>query len=148
MFQGISYAVLWLVVAIVLGAVEAVTLGLVTLWFALGAILAMLAALAGFSFLSQIIAFIVSSAILLYFTRPIARNYLKLKSERTNADRVIGETGVVIEKIDVTNGSGQVKVLGQVWSARSVDSQDIPVDTKIQVKEISGVKLLVKRIDE
>lgn len=148
MLQEIPYAVFWLVAAIVLGVAEAVTLGLVTLWFALGAVLALFAALAGLPFLAQIIVFIVFSGILLYFTRPIAKKYLKLKSEKTNADRVVGEKGIVIEGIDVTNGKGQVKVMGQIWSARSVDNLDIPVDSKVEVKEISGVKLIVKRLEE
>lgn len=147
MLYGISHAVIWLAAAIVLGIVEALTLGLVTLWFAVGALFALFAALAGLSFMVQVIVFIVSSGVLLYFTRPIARNYLKLKSERTNADRVLGETGIIIEKINVENGTGQVKVLGQVWSARSFDNQDIPVDTKVEIKEISGVKLIVKRME-
>lgn len=148
MLDGIPYPVLWLGLAVILAVFEAVTVGLVTLWFAIGAIFALFAALLGLPTIFQIIVFIVSSGILLYFTRPIARKYLKIRVERTNADRVIGEKGVVIEGIDGIHGKGQVKVLGQVWSARSVDDTDIGQDEKVEVLEISGVKLIVRRLEE
>lgn len=148
MLDGIPYPVLWLGLAVILAVFEAVTVGLVTLWFAIGAIFALFAALLGLPTVLQIVVFIVSSGILLYFTRPIAKKYLRMRVERTNADRVIGEKGVVIEKIDVVLGKGQVKVLGQVWSARSVDDTDIGRGEKVEVLEISGVKLIVRRLEE
>lgn len=148
MFPDIPYSVWWLVIAIILGVIEAVTFGIFTIWFAIGAIFAMIAAALGLGLYIQIIVFLVSSGVLLYFTRPILRNYFKVRTERTNADRLIGEKGVVIEKIDTLNGTGQVKVNGQVWSARSADNHDIQVNEKVEVLNITGVKLIVIKHEE
>lgn len=145
MLFGISYAVWWLILFIVLIIVEAATLNLVTIWFAIGALLAMFAALLGAPVYFQVVIFVISSAIMLAFTKPIVQNLLKVKKERTNADRVIGELGIVVEKIDPVNSTGQVKVGGQIWTARSIDDAVIEVNEKVEVKKISGVKLFVKR---
>ena len=136
---------MWLIVAIVLAGIEAATLGIVTIWFALGALVALIVSLTGLPFVYQIIAFIVTSSVLLYFTRPIVKNLLVKKTHRTNADRLVGEKGVVIEKIDAVLGKGQVKIYGQIWSARSYDNESIDVDEMVEVQEISGVKLIVKK---
>lgn len=145
-FNEIPSSLLWLVVAIILGIIEASTLGLVTVWFAIGAVLAMFSALIGLPFGFQVAIFIISSAVLLYYTRPIAKNYLKIGSVKTNADRFIGQIGMVVQKIDVISGTGQVKVMGQIWSAKSADNQDIEEDRKVEVLEISGVKLVVREV--
>ena len=147
MFQDIPYSVLWLVLAIVLAGIEAATLGIVTIWFAIGALAALLVALTGLPFLYQVIAFIITSGLLLYFTRPIVKKHLVKKTHRTNSDRLIGEKGIVIEKIDPVLGKGQVMVLGQIWSAKSADNEDIEVDEAVLVQEISGVRLIVKKIN-
>ncbi|MBZ4647500.1 MAG: hypothetical protein PWR27_2424 [Petroclostridium sp.] len=147
MYPGISHVMLWLIIAIVLGIIEAVTLGVVTIWFAIGALLALIGAAIGFSLQYQIVIFLLSSGILLYYTRPIIKKYLKVGTVRTNADRLIGEKGVVTERIDVANGRGQVKVLGQIWSARSSDNQEIPEGERVEILDISGVKLVVKKLE-
>lgn len=144
MLFGISYAVWWLILFIVFVIIEASTLNLITIWFAIGALLAMFVALLGVPVYFQVVIFIISSAIMLAFTKPIVQNVLKVKKERTNADRVIGEIGIVVEKIDPINGTGQVKVGGQMWAARSIDDAVIEVNEKVEVKKISGVKLFVK----
>ncbi len=145
MLNNIPHPVLWLVIAVVLGIIEALTLSLMTIWFAIGALFAIIAAMFGIPFFYQVVVFIVTSSVLLYFTKPIIKKFLKVKNVKTNADKVVGEKGVVIEKIDSGNGTGQVKVGGQVWSAKSIDGQAIAVDEMIEVQEISGVKLIVKR---
>lgn len=147
MFNNIPYSVLWLVLSVVLGIIEAVTLTLITVWFSIGAIFAMIFAMLGFPLPVQVIAFIVSSSVLMYFTKPILKKYLKVKSVKTNADRVIGEQGIVIEKIDPVLGKGQVKVRGQIWSARSMDNEEITQDEKVEIQEITGVTLIVKKIN-
>jgi membrane protein implicated in regulation of membrane protease activity len=147
MFSGIPYSIFWLIVAVLLAVVEAFTLGIATIWFAIGALLAMFVALLGLPFIYQVSAFIILSAVLLYFTRPIVKKYLKIRTESTNADRLIGKTGIVIEKIDSIQGIGQVKILGQIWSARSADN-DIIVGERVEVQEIAGVRLIVKRVEE
>jgi membrane protein implicated in regulation of membrane protease activity len=145
MFDGIPYPVLWLVVAVILGIVEALTVGIITIWFAIGALFAMILALLGLPFYIQVISFIVVSSVLLYFTKPIVKDFLKVKAQRTNADKVLDEEGIVIERIDQNHGLGQVKVRGQVWSARSFDGQDVEEGETVEIQEISGVKLIVKR---
>ena len=143
--NGVSYAVMWLVLAIVLAGIEAATLGLFTIWFAVGALVALIVSLTGLPFIYQLIAFIITSGVLLYFTRPIVKNFLVKKTQRTNSDRMLGEKGIVIERIDPVLGKGQVKVLGQIWSAKSSDGESIAVDEMVEVQEISGVKLIVKK---
>lgn len=143
--NGIMYSIMWLILAIVLVGIEAATLGIFTIWFAIGALAALIISLTGLPFLYQVIAFIITSGVLLYFTRPIVKNFLVKKTHRTNSNRLIGEKGVVIEKIDVVLGKGQVKIFGQIWSARSFDNESIDVDEMVEVQEISGVKLIVKK---
>ena len=143
--NGVSYAVMWLVLAIVLAGIEAATLGLFTIWFAIGALAALIVSLTGLPFIYQLIAFIITAGVLMYFTRPIVKNFLVKKTQRTNSDRMLGEKGIVIERIDPVLGKGQVKVLGQIWSAKSSDGESIAVDEMVEVQEISGVKLIVKK---
>ena len=145
MLNGTTYAIMWLAAAILLAGIEAATMGIVTIWFAIGALAALIVSLTGLSFLYQVIAFIITSGVLLYFTRPLVRKFLVKKTHRTNSDRLIGEKGVVIEKIDNVSGKGQVKVLGQIWSARSAGGETVEVDEMVTVEEISGVRLIVKK---
>ena len=133
---------------LVLAGIEAATLGLFTIWFGLGALAGFFGALAGLPFLGQVILFMITSTVLLIYTRPVAAKYLNTKVKRTNVDRFLGEKGVVIEEIDAINGKGQVRVLGQVWSAQAQNGEKIAVDTEIEVQEISGVKLIVKKVVE
>ncbi len=146
MLESVPYTIIWLCIMIILGVIEAATLGLVTIWFAIGALFALIGAYLGLTLQYQIILFLTSSAILLYFTRPIAKNYLKIGNARTNADRLIGEIGIVTQTIDSLGGTGQVKVMGQIWSAKPTESETIEVDAKVEVVKISGVKLVVKEV--
>lgn len=143
--DGVIYSIMWLVLAVVLAGIEAATLGIVTIWFAIGALAALIVSLTGLGFWYQVIAFIVVSGVLLYFTRPIVKRYLVQKTQRTNSDRLIGEKGIVVERIDPVQGKGQVKVHGQIWSAKSSDNESIAENELVEIKEISGVKLIVKK---
>ena len=87
--------------------------------------------------------FVAVSAITLILTRPLIKKHLKSKNEPTNADRVIGQTGVVIEKIDNVSAVGQVKVDGQIWSARCIEDTVIDEGKQVEIKRIDGVKLMV-----
>jgi len=147
-FLDFPITYIWLAIAIVLGIIEAATLGITTIWFAIGALIAMVASLINLPLPVQVLVFLVSSMVLLYFTRPIVKKCGKIGTTRTNADRLIGEKGLVTEKIDVINGKGQVKVFGQIWSARSVDNQDIDAGETVEIKGITGVKLVVGRSEE
>lgn len=133
---------LWLIVAIILFAVEALTVNLTTIWFGFGAIIAMVVASLGGSTQLQIIFFVVATIILLLFTRPLAVKYLKKTA--TNIDGLVGKQAIVTEKIDNLAGTGQVKIDGNVWSARSESGFIISEREVVEIVKISGVKLIVK----
>lgn len=140
-------AVVWLVILVILLAVEAVTLGLTTIWFAGGALAAFGMAIAGTEVLSQIVVFCVVSILLLIITRPAAVRWLNKGHVKTNAESLIGETAVVTELIDNLANSGQVQVKGQYWTARALaDDQKIAIEKTVKIKEISGVKLIVEEV--
>jgi len=143
--DNISFPVLWLIIVVVLGIIEAASFNLITIWFALGAVVAMICSYFDIPFIYQVVIFIISSALLLYFTKPIVKNYLNVRREKTNADRISGEKGIVVEKIDPVNGTGQVKIGGQIWTARSVNNEVIELNELVNIEEISGVKVFVKK---
>lgn len=123
--------------------VEAVTVGLVCIWFAAGALLALLAAMCGAPLWLQIVLFLVASAATLYFTRPLVKRYVNSRVEPTNADMVIGKECRVTETVDNIAGTGSVYVDGKTWTARSADDEVIPEGTLVTAKSIDGVKLIV-----
>ena len=135
----------WLSVAVIMAIVEAITPALVTIWFMFGAVAALIAAWLGGSLSVQLALFVAVSVILLIATRPLAKKLLK-KTENTgtNADRIINETGIVTEEIDNIKNTGEIAVLGQVWSAKSAGGNNIPVGQRVIVTEIKGVKAIVK----
>ena len=136
---------IWLGVAVVLLIVELLTVGLTTIWFAAGALLAMTLAFCGASEIWQVVAFVVSSVVLLIFTRPFVQKYVNSKHVKTNVDAIVGMTGRVVEAINGIEGTGAVIVDGKTWSARAEsETTVIPIDKIVTVKEVSGVKLLVK----
>ena len=142
----ISWWVVWLVVAIIMFVIEVVTTGLATLWFALGAIVAMVMDLCGAPLTSQIIVMaivsVVSFILCMIWVRPKLESLRKKNVQRTNADRLIGREGTVIVPLNVAEGKGQVKVDGQVWSAKA--KADIAEGVRVTVKSIEGVKLVVE----
>ncbi len=135
----------WLGVIVAMVIVEICTTQLVSIWFAVGAFGAFISAIAGVDELwIQIIVFVAVSAIALAATRPVVRKIIKRKAVPTNADRAIGQTGTVIDKIDNSAETGLVKVDGSVWTARSEDGSVIENGQIVTVCEIRGVKLIVK----
>ena len=138
-------AVVWLLVVVVALAIEIVTLGLTSIWFAIGAVAATLAALFRAPLWAQNTVFVAVSLILLIFTRPIAVKYFNKDRVKTNAESMIGRQAIVISEIDNLYGAGQITVNGQEWSSRSAeDNRKIPVGTVVEIVAISGVKLIVK----
>jgi membrane protein implicated in regulation of membrane protease activity len=135
----------WLIVVAACVLIEAFTLGLTTIWFAIGALAAWLVSMAGLSVYVQIVAFMLVSISCLILTRPIAVKKLKIGKEKTNLDSLIGETAKVESTIDNFNDKGYAKVRGQIWSARAVDDDIIEKNELVIIKEIKGVKLIVKR---
>ncbi len=134
----------WLGVLVAAIVLEIATTQIVSIWFAIGALAAFIAALAGVQQLwIQIVIFVVVSAIAVIATRPLVKKIVNKKAEPTNADMVLGRTGIVTERIDNLAPSGLVKVNGSVWTARSADDTVIEAGEKVIIREISGVKLIV-----
>ncbi|MCL2531880.1 MAG: NfeD family protein [Oscillospiraceae bacterium] len=135
--------VIWLVLFIASIILEAISFQLFSIWFALGAVVALVASLLGAPIWLQILLFIVVSGAALGATRPLVRK-IQRKQEPTNADRYVDQAGVVLEKIDNVKGTGQVKVLGQVWTARTKDGSEIAKGASVRTIAIEGVKLYVE----
>lgn len=139
------YAMGWLALFIVLIVIEILTMGLTTIWFAGGALIALLLAFAGFGLPVQIAVFIIVSIILLLLTRPIAVKYFNTERQKTNAESLIGQQALVLADVDTLHASGLVKVNGQEWSAKTEESDGfIPKDSIVSIEGIQGVKLIVK----
>lgn len=136
-------ALFWLVALIVFAVAEAATVGLVSIWFAAGALVALIAAGLGASIWLQILLFLIVSVVMLALLRPVVRKISVPHRVRTNADRHLGRTALVTEEINNLKECGAVRLDGVVWSARSQDGSVIPVDTLITVQRIEGVKLWV-----
>ncbi len=139
---------LWLGAAVLFGVVEALTAGLVSIWFVAGAAAALVGALLGAGLGVQVALFLAVSAAALAATRPLVRRFTKGGAVATNADRALGETAKVTEAIDNTASTGAVYVDGKTWTARSADGSVIPAGAMVQVLRIEGVKLFVKTIEE
>ncbi len=135
----------WLVAAVVLAVVEAATATLVTVWFAGGAVLAMLCAWLGVGYAGQLAVFVIGSLIFLLITRPLAKRVLHRDGQPTNADRIIGQKGIVTEELNQLGGTGRITVMGQSWAAASEDGAIISTDEQVVVTGIQGVKAIVRK---
>ena len=136
----------WLIIAVMLGALEAATIDLVAIWFALGAFVSIIPAAMGLPFWMQLIVFLAVSLVSLAFTRPVVANVLRVKKTSTNADRIIGMIGIVTIPINNIAGEGRVMVNGLEWSARSDDGAPIAEGENVLIKAIEGVKVIVERV--
>ena len=146
MFAEMSMTTFWIIAMVVFLVIEAVTVGIVSVWFAIGALFAMVTAMLGANLWVQITAFLVVSAIALYFTRPLVKKFVNNKVEPTNADMLIGKECRVVETIDNLSGTGAVYVDGKTWTARTVDEEIIPKGQLVKAERIEGVKLIVSKI--
>ena len=135
--------IIWLALLILFGAGEALTVGLTSVWFAVGSFGALICAMAGINIWVQIGVFLLLSAVSLALVRPLAKKFLTPSYSATNADRVIGADAVVTLEINNLLGQGQVTVAGQSWTARSEDEGILPVGATVRVVRIEGVKLYV-----
>lgn len=139
---------IWAGLTVLFVLVELATYGLASIWFALGALAALIAAALGAPLWLQVVLFAVVSVASLVLTRPLARKFINSKSQPTNADRVIGAPARVTEEINDLNGTGAVSVDGKIWSARSADGGSVPVGAHVTVREIRGVRLIVSQEPE
>lgn len=144
-----NMTVVWLGILVILVVVELFTMGLTTIWFAGGALVAALISIPGTPLILQILFFLIVSILLLYFTRPIAVKYFNRDRTRTNVESLIGRQAIVISEINNVEGIGQVNTGGMEWSARSsYHNIVIPVGAVVTVLGIDGVKLIVEERKE
>lgn len=135
----------WIGLIVVTAAVEAATVQLVTVWFAVGGVAGLIAYAAGLEIWLQILIFALVSAVALAVTRPLMKKFTNGRKMPTNADRYIGEKAVVTEKIENDLSKGAVKIGGLEWTARSVDSETAEVGEQVTVEAIEGAKLIVRK---
>ena len=139
----------WLAIFIVLLIIEIATMGLTTIWFAGGALLAFCAGLVVFGLGVQVGVFVIVSILLLLLKRPIAVKFFNQERQRTNGESLIGQHALVTEDIDTIKAKGQVEIRGQIWSAKTDESDGTsPKNTVVVVNGIQGVKLIVHAREE
>lgn len=146
--MGISMVTFWIIATIVLIVIEALTMGLTTIWFAFGTAVAIFVALIGGSLPIQIVSFFVVSMVMLVFTRKIVVDKLRTGKEKTNIDTIIGKIGVVKREIK-SYEPGTVFVWGQEWSAISQNpGEEISIGKEVKILRVDGVKLIVEEKEE
>lgn len=139
----------WLIALAVLLLTEILTLGLTTIWFAGGALVAFFASLIGADLIIQIVIFLLVSILLLIFTRPLAIKYINKKRVATNYESLFGKIVKTTSKVDNLNQSGTANVNGTEWTVRSDDnSKIIEAGRKVKIVDIVGVKLIVTEVKE
>lgn len=137
--------VIWLVILAIMILIEAVTMGLTTVWFALGALGAAVVTGFGGGFWLQFTVFVILSFLSIIVFRPIAMRFFNPVKEKTNIDEIIGKKAVVIESIDNLQGTGKVRYQGMEWTARAEEENDrIEKDAEVEIIAVKGVKLIVK----
>lgn len=137
---------IWTALLVVFVIGEAVTVGLTSIWFAAGSLVALICALLGANLWIQIVAFIVATILSLVAFRPLCKKYINGKVEPTNADRIIGSEVLVTEAIHNLQATGAVRVGGITWTARSENDALIPVGALVRIKRIEGAKVYVEQI--
>ena len=139
-------SILWAAVLVTMVIVEASTVSLVSIWFAGGALVALIASFLGAGLLLQLGLFLVVSTVLLAVLWPLRSKLLRRSIQPTNADRVIGMTALVTEDVDNITGAGAVQVDGKVWTARSTENLPLQTGELVKVDRIEGVKLFVSKL--
>ena len=140
-------SIIWLALVVIFLVAEAMTVSMISLWFAAGAVVALLLSLLDLQIWLQVVLFFVVSGVLLACLRPMFRRHVAPKLTPTNVDAIVGTRGVVTAEIDNVCAAGQVKLNGMDWSARSTNGQIIPEGTLVRVERIEGVKAFVTPIE-
>lgn len=135
--------IVWLALGILFAIIEGASVQLVSLWLAIAAIITAALAALGLSVGLQIAVFLLISIVLLALTRPVAKRLMQTKRQSTNADQVIGKTGIVRQSIDNETGAGRVYVMGLEWKARSMTGEQFQKDDRVRIQAIEGVTLIV-----
>lgn len=135
----------WIILAGIFFVIEIATVGFLVFWFGIGSLIAMVVSLFTSNIAIQTTVFILSSTILLFFTRPFVNKFSKKENEiQTNAYSIIGKRGIVTKDIDPIEGKGQIKVGTEIWSAKSADDRKIEKGIEVEILEIDGVKAVVR----
>lgn len=143
-----SNALFWLAALVVFLLAEAATVSLVSIWFAAGALVAIVVSLLGFGLVTQVTLFLLTAVILLISLRGMVRKFINPKIIRTNVDAIVGKTGVVTTPINNVAALGQVKIGGMEWSARSTTGAHLEAGTTVTVDRVEGVKVFVSLTEE
>lgn len=139
----------WLIAAGIFFIAEMITVGFLIFWLGIGALLAMIVSFFTDSILVQAIVFVVTSALLMIFTKPLVKKYVKVEKEiPMNAYSIIGKKAIVTQEIDSTLGTGQITISGDIWSAESANEEKITKGTKVKIISIEGVKAVVQPIHQ
>ena len=138
---------IWLIISGVCFIVEIITVGFLIFWLAIGALFAMVVSFFTDKIIIQTAVFVISSTVLIFATKPFVKKFAKGKSNfKSNVYSIIGDTGIVTKNIDSINGTGQVKINGELWSAVGKDDIDIEKGTEVKIVEVKGVKAVVSPI--
>jgi len=141
-FGFVSIQWIWVALIVIFSIIEALTLGLTTIWFAIAALVMVFLSFLPISFPVQILIFLAISAVLLFFTRPLAIKKFKVGKEKTNVDSLVGRPALVT-KIITEFDRGEVKLNGNIWSARTDDGSTLTEGTRCTVVRIEGVQVIV-----
>lgn len=137
---------IWLIIAGLFFIGEILTVGFLVFWLGIGALIAMIVSLFTSNIIIQTTVFVISSAILIFFTKPFVKKFVDVKPTNTNAFSIIGKNAIVIKDINSMQSTGQIKINGEIWSAESENGKTIPEGSKVEIINIKGVKAIVKSI--
>ena len=146
--MSIGILALWGILAALFLVIELATVGMVSLWFMIGALAALVAAVLGAAIWLQILVFLAVSGVCFWLLYPKLKHFVRRDSRATNADMVLGQTCVVVRRIDNVAGTGAVTVGGKTWTARSADGMPVETGALVRAEEIQGVKLIVSPLNE
>ena len=138
----------WLIAAGVFLILEIFTMGFLVFWLSIGCLLAMLISFVTDSIIIQTTVFVLSSGLLIFATKPLVKKFAEKDNTKTNVYSLAGKKAIVIEDINWTTGSGQIKFDGQVWSEKTKEQINLPKGTEVEIESIEGVKAFVKPLNE
>lgn len=138
---------IWLLASGIFIIIEIFTIGFLIFWLAIGSLLAMLVSFVTDSIIIQTTVFVISSTLLIFATKPLVDKFAKKDKTPTNVYSIIGKKAIVIKDIDWSTSEGQIKLEGEVWSAKTKEQVNIPKGTEVEIESIEGVKAFVKPIN-
>ena len=138
---------IWLIASGVFFIIEIFTVGFLIFWLGVGALFAMLISFLTNNIIIQTTVFVISSGLLIFATKPLVNKITKKEVIPTNVYSIVGKKGIVIEDIDWSTGTGQIKSEGEIWSAKTNEQINIPKGTEVEIESIDGVKVIVKPLN-